>query len=137
MPTITVKLSESDAELLEQLRGDGKSKSDVIRELLRNHNEVIKGNTEKDPVKDENNTKVIIEVLRGQLDQKDAHIANQDKHIADLTEAVKEANKATRDVSEAVKAAQTLHMTDKQPAMLEASNQKPSWTERVKAWFRD
>ena len=46
MPTVTVKLSESDAELLEKLREGSKSKSDVIRELLHSAEDVISGNTE-------------------------------------------------------------------------------------------
>lgn len=45
MPTITVKLSESDFELLEKRCKGGKSRSDVIRELIRSTEDVISGNT--------------------------------------------------------------------------------------------
>lgn len=46
MPTVTVKLSDSDAELLESLREGSKSKSEVIRELLHSSENVTSGNTE-------------------------------------------------------------------------------------------
>lgn len=131
MPTITVKLSESDAELLEQLRQSGgktRSKSEVIRELLQSGVKVINGNTagedqENIPTETVEVLRDVVEILKGQLQVKD-------KQIQDLNDRLKEANTSTQ-------AAQVLQAADKQPAMLETPEQKQSWIDKFKAWFRD
>lgn len=118
MPTVTVKLSENDAELLEQLRGlgnDKKSKSEVIRDLLRSNTDVIKGN----------NRDEAYELLAAQLQTKDEQIAAL--------------NKSLNDALETARAAQLLQATEKQQPIAaleeEKEGEKVSRLQKIKRWF--
>lgn len=109
MPTITVKLSDDDYAILEGLRGNNETKSEVIRHLLRRNNNVIPEPSEA--VSD------VLAVLKEQLKVKDRQIA---------------------DLGEALKAAQVLQAAEKQPAMLERENierTQETWRDRVRRWF--
>lgn len=116
MPTVTVKLSDDDYAILEGLRGDNETKSEVIRLLLRRNKTVI---PEPGEVSGD-----VLDVLREQLRVKDEQISGL--------------NKALLAAQETAKAAQVLQAAEKQPAMLERENkerQHETWRDRVRRWF--
>ena len=116
MPTVTVKLSDSDAELLEELRqseSGTKSKSDVIRDLLHSRDGVIPDSTS---CSDD-----VLAVLKEQLSVKD-------KQISDLSTALIAAQ-------ETAKAAQLLQAAEKPEKLLQQPSERASWWERFKAAF--
>lgn len=112
MPTVTVKLSDSDAELLEELREGEKTKSDVIRDLLHSNKIDLRGIT------DDHNE--MIEVLKAEIDVKNDQIRN-------LGQALLAAQ-------EQAKAAQLLHAADRREDLIPtASTQgKSGWLQRMK-----
>lgn len=116
MPTVTVKLSESDAKLLEELRisdGKTKSKSEVIRCLLRSSSGVLPGNA---ACGDD-----VLGILQQQLTVKD-------EQIAALGEALLAAQ-------ETAKAAQLLQAAEKPAKLLGDDEQLSAWR-RLKRWLR-
>lgn len=114
MPTVTVKLSDSDYELLEELRqseSGTKSKSDVIRFLLHQREGVL---PDSPSCSDD-----VLAILKEQLTVKD-------KQIADL-------NAALLAAQETAKAAQLLQAAEKPEKLLQQTNERPSWWQRFKS----